>query len=131
MGWQLSWEGETVQEGDLTLAEIDEICDLAGITWVSLHPLRQPRHLRAIVAVLKARSGANPREVFDELASMRGGDALARIYEAPDDTLPTMYENGLPKAGDDPATTGSSGAPSSTTGRPTSPDDSESATSNS
>lgn len=128
MGWQIAWEGEAVAEGDLTLDEIDTICDLANIAWVELHPLRRPKHLRAIVAVLKARSGANARDVFNELGSMKGGDALARINETPDD-LPTMYENGLPKAGDGPATTGSSGAPSSTAGPPTSPDDSDSGTS--
>lgn len=130
MGWQIAWEGEALAEGDLTLDEIGTVCDLADIAWVSLHPLRHPRHLRAIVAVLKARSGADAQAVYRELGSMKGGEAIANIKDVPDD-LPTMYENGLPKAEDGPATTGSSGAPSSTTGRPTSPDDSESATSNS
>lgn len=130
MGWEIHWEGEAIREDDLTLAEIDQICDLANIPWVTLHPLRQPKHLRAIVAVLKAREGADARRTFDELGAMRGGDALAAIREA-DDDLPEVYENGLPKAGDGPETTGSSGAPSPSAGPPTSSDASDSGTSDS
>lgn len=122
--------GEKVfRTDDLTLDEAILIQKETGHSWFVINPLQDPAAAKAIQTRFLAR------EYGEEEAAKRAGSMTVRelvaAVKAVDDDLPDEYENGIPLVEDVPATSGSSGARGSSTGRRMSSGASPTETSNS
>lgn len=122
MSWTVTWEDHTYRETDLTIAEAEKIVEMTGESWLTIHPLRSPRHLAVIIAVLGERQGCDYHATLAKVRAMPVAEALELQGEEDADDLPYEYAGGLPLAGGGPGTAGSSGAPNDTDGPPPSPE---------
>ncbi len=111
---------------DLTLDEAVEVERDTGETWNTMNPFRSAVHARAILRVLALRENTN-----EDVGALTVAASLDRFEYVDEDDLPDLYEDGIPKAVDAPATNGSSGAPNATDGNPTKRDAKVDATSTS
>ncbi len=130
MGWQVR-----VGEGDdahtyhllnMSIEEIDALANEVGLHWSDLWPepfSKKPLvNAAKVVRHLAARHGI---EVPDPLTPRE----LFGYWDRVDDGLPSYWDGILPKGEEPPTSTGSSsGAPSDSSGPPTSSEDSPSET---
>lgn len=67
--WELTWNGETYREVDLTLGDAEDLEQRLGLSWLDINPIRSARQARVILAHLAAaRTAAD----FDVLAADLG-----------------------------------------------------------
>jgi hypothetical protein len=102
---------------DLTLDEMVVVEEECGATWVRFNPFLSSKHARAGLVAFVARSIGRD-EAARKVGALSVKEAVACFEVVPDD-LPEVFEDGIPKAGDDQGTTGSSGAPTDSDGPPT------------
>ena len=120
----------TTGEGHVTRLDDVPLEDLHAIA--ERHKLDSWFHLLAT----PLKHGAAAIDLFKYCCEQHGDKiptpitpkVLAPAFEWVPDDLPDTFEDGLPKAEDGTSTSGSSGAPSDSTGPLTSPDDSPSET---
>lgn len=104
--------GHVVRLDDVPLSDLQKIVEEAGLdSWVLLvtEPARNATAVEALYRYCCEISGDKPPE---RITAKVIGEAVSFVT----DDLPDTYRGGLPLAGDEPATSGSSGAPSDTTG---------------
>jgi len=113
---------------DLPLEAFGRIEDETDQRWIDVivAPAMSAKVAMVVYRIACEHVGAEPEALTP--AKLIGDTP---VFEMVDDDLPDTFEGGIPKSADDPATTGSSGAPESSTGHPTSPDGSPSGTSDS
>lgn len=102
MPYRITVEGVTFDTDDLTLDEAIAIEQATGVPWTSINPLRSGEHCKLVIAAYLARTRGQ-----EVAAKTVGAMTLREVLEAVkwvEDDLPTEYEDGLPKAGDGPAT---------------------------
>jgi hypothetical protein len=111
--WAVNTPKGQVRVSDLSLSESEAIEDACNAEWwnICAHPFRRAKYARVVYEAACRKVGAEPAEL-----TLR--DLPDTFVQVPDD-LPDVFEGGLPKPEDAPATTGSSGAPSDSDGRPT------------
>jgi len=128
--FELTIDGRVYSTNSLTLDESTLLEKECGKNWLELNPIRSSTEFRETVRVFLTRDH-NPGDVERILANFTIQSAMAAV-EWVDDDLPTVFEDGLPKAEGGPSTTTSSGSPAPPTGGlPTSPAANGSATSSS
>lgn len=93
MAWRIDFEGHTWRESELRLRDAEAICQATGESWGTLHPLRSPRHLAAIIAVLLARDdpAVDVRAKLEELLDRPVGPLLECIG-AGEESEPAPFE---------------------------------------
>ncbi len=101
----------------LSLDEAFDIETETGRSWAHINPMVTGRDCKAILVAFLARSHG-PEDAKKRVGTMSVRQVLESVRYV-DDDLPEEYENGIPKAGAEPATTGSSGVPAGSAGRPT------------
>lgn len=103
-------EGETFSTDDLTLDEAVAIEAELGVSWLLVDPLVSALHCRAIMRTFLART-RSAEEATKIVGAIGVGTALDAVNIIAD-TLPYMFEDGLPvpNPGAAPATSGSPGA---------------------
>lgn len=92
---------------DLTGKEMEAIEQSTGEPWSILNPFRSLPAYRAIVGAFCYRDGMSDQDLIEWFNALTVKDLTAslRIQNEPD--TPDSYQDGLPKAADEP-TTGSS-----------------------
>jgi hypothetical protein len=111
--------GHVVRLDDVPLSDLDRIAKDAGLdTWAALltAPLRDGAAAEAVYRFCCA-------SVEDKPADPITPKIVVAAFNWLDDDLPETFQGGLPKAEDDPATSGSSGVPNGSTGPPPYPGD--------
>jgi hypothetical protein len=115
---------------DLPLEDLARIEAEAEVRYVEV--LMAPASTAVVAQVVYRVACEHVDAVPEQLTAQRliGDPAknLPPVFELVDDDLPTVYEGGIPKSEDAPATTGSSGPSSGTGGPRTSSDASPSET---
>jgi len=130
MGFALTIDGRVYTTDSLSIDESEQLEKECGKSWLELNPIRTSTEFRATVRVLLTRDHT-PADIERILADFTVKSAMAAV-EWVDDDLPTVFEDGLPKAEGGPSTTTSSGSPAHPgSGHPTSPAANGSATSSS
>jgi hypothetical protein len=106
--------GHVVRLDDVPLSDLTNIAKEAELdTWAKLltEPLRDGAAAEAVYRYCCDTTGDTPPEKITP-------KLVVAAFNWVEDDLPDTFQGGLPKAGDDQATSGSSGAPSDTTGPP-------------
>ncbi len=106
--------GHVVRLDDVPLSDLTNIAKEAGLdTWAKLltEPLRDGAAAEAVYRYCCDTTGDTPPEKITP-------KLVVAAFNWVEDDLPDTFQGGLPKAGDDQATSGSSGAPSDTSGPP-------------
>lgn len=79
-GWQISWQGATWTDDDITGAEAVDISMRCGDGWRSLDPFASPVHLTVIVGVLSQRLAAwTYDKTVGELGAMSASELLGLV----------------------------------------------------
>jgi hypothetical protein len=118
MPFELSLNGATYRTDSLTLDEAERLETECGKTWLKLNPALSAKEFKATARVFLARDHA-PADVDRLVSAMTVGTAMQAVAWVEDD-LPTMFEDGLPKAAAGNSTGTSSASPSlPTAGLPT------------
>jgi hypothetical protein len=112
---KVSFGGDTWMTDDLTLDEMVVVEEDTGATWVRFNPFLSSKHARAALIAFLARSIGRD-EATRKVGALSIKEAIDCFEVVAEDDLPDVYENGLPKAEGEPATTGSSGAPNDSDG---------------
>lgn len=86
--WELCHGGHIVRWDDLTLAEVEQVEQLAGAPWQDVRPTRSAQHGLAVATVALARFFQDPAA---EALSVR-----LREWQPAEDDLPDMYLDGVP-----------------------------------
>lgn len=107
MPWKLTVLGRTFNTEDLTVGEAETLEDDLGCSWLMISPRASIKHYRALAAVFLAREMTF--EAANEKVRALPLNDLGDI-EKVEDSRPTLYEDGVPKAGGGPPTSGSSPA---------------------
>lgn len=95
--------GECWREGDLTLAQAEQIEDLVGKSWASIHPANSAKVARRIVAVMyAARHEVTIDDALGKLSPVTMSEFVAAIGSY--DDLPEEYLDGFPPEAADPST---------------------------
>lgn len=110
---------------DLPLDVFCRIEDETGLRYVDvlLGPASTAKTATVVYRIACERTESEPEELTPAMLI-----ADPPVFQLVDDDLPEVYEGGLPKSAAGQGTTGLSTAPDDSTGRPTSSDDSPSAT---
>lgn len=93
--WRIDFEGKTYREADLTLNDVERICDVTGTDWVQVHPLRSPAHLKAVLGLFLERGGESFDAACKRIGDMSASALLDTIDHDTDDT-PDAYVDGVP-----------------------------------
>lgn len=94
--WQITFEGKTHREDDLTIDMAERIEEAVGETWLHLVPLRSAKHARAILTVMHAAATGEPEAaVASRVKALKVGDFITAMQPI-DDDLPTLYQDGNP-----------------------------------
>lgn len=115
MPFVVSVDGEDYNTDDLTLDEAIAIERETGRSWATINPFASGGDCKAIIATFLSRT-VGAEEAAKRAGAMSLKQVLASVRVEESD-LPDEYVNGIPKAGGEPATTGSSGAPADSPGR--------------
>jgi hypothetical protein len=114
MPWQVTYQGETYRESDLTIGQCEALEELIGLSWLSLNPLRSAKQARILTAFVVAEGTGRPfDEVSAEIAALKADDYLKAYADAnsavlaiepePDD-LPSEWTDGIPPKAAVPST---------------------------
>lgn len=116
MPFAVNTPGGQVQLMDLPLEVLDKLEEETGRRWSQLlvAPGWNAKSVMALYNAACAHIGCEP----EPLTPRKVVDGAGLFEEVPDD-LPTVYEDGLPKAEGGTSTSGSSGAPDGSDGPPT------------
>lgn len=109
MPFELTLDGRVYNTHSLSLDESEQLEKECGKTWLELNPVRSSTEFRATARVFLTRDH-DAADVERILANVTIQSAMAAV-EWVDDDLPTVFEDGLPKAEGGPGTTMSSGSP--------------------
>lgn len=106
MPWKFTYEGEVYQEADLTLGDIDELCNTTGLTWNYVtYPLASPSNAWQILAGLHSkRTGRTIDEITAALKAMPVREFVKLYDNVEQDDLPTEYADGFPPSADEQPT---------------------------
>ena len=107
MAYKVSFEGEEFNTDDLTLDEAIGIERSTGRSWVLINPFRSAEDCKAIIVAFLTRT-RDETEATKLVGALSLREVLASVSVAEDD-LPEQFEGGIPLAGDDTSTDGSSG----------------------
>lgn len=114
MPFQVSFGDQTWRTDELTLNEAIGIEKVTGRSWMLINPFQSAEDCKAIMVAFLARDmDADAAE--DKVGALSLREVLDSVDVVKDDR-PDVYEDGLPKAADDPLTTGSSGEPNDSGG---------------
>jgi hypothetical protein len=117
MPFRVSFGGQNWRTDDLTLDEAIKVEEVTGRSWMEINPFRSAQDCKAIVVAFLSR------EMDAKAAEAKvGGLSLREVLDSVDvvkEDLPDLYQDGIPKEGDGPSTTGSSGEPGGSDGLPT------------
>lgn len=102
--------GGQVRLADLPLEVLDGLETETGRRWTELlmSPAATAKSALAVYAAACRENGSEP----EKLTPRRLIAEDQSVFEMVDEDMPTVFEDGLPKAGDEAPTSGSSGAPS-------------------
>jgi hypothetical protein len=104
--WQITYNGKTYREGDLTINDSEAIEKLLGATWSEIHPLRSARHAKVVAGfVISQGEQRHYEDVVAELGAMKTNAFLALVGPEEDD-LPAVWEDGVPQTAAAPGTDG-------------------------
>lgn len=106
MGWQITYDGHTYRQGELSIADAEAIDSALSERWAALAPAQSPGRLAGVVAWLHARRTDTP---FHEAATKVGAVGFIDLLNALEDEqedLPTEYSDGFPPPADNPTTSG-------------------------
>ena len=97
MPWQITIDGRTFREGDLTIGQAEQIDKQLDDLWVVLHPVKTPKRLAGLIAWLIAAETGEPfAETLDKVLTRKTTELFDAVgVEQPD--LPTEFENGFPQ----------------------------------
>jgi len=113
MAWQVSYQGATYRESDLTIGQCEALEDLIGLSWLSLNPLRSAKQARILTAFLVSEATGRPfAEVSDEVANLKADEFLNDFAEAnspltiepESDDMPAEWTDGIPPKAAVPST---------------------------
>lgn len=112
--WAVVTPKGQLRMSELPLALLPDLEEQTGDEWWSIaaHPYRRAKVALCVYRTACEHMGAEPEE-------LTLGDLPEVFVQVPDEIPDMVFEGGLPKSEDAPETTGSSGAPSDTGGRPT------------
>jgi hypothetical protein len=114
MPFQVTFGGRSWRTDDLTLDEAIAIEKVSGRSWMQINPFVSAEDCKAVMVAFLAR------EMDSSAAEAKvGALSLREVLDSVDlvkDDLPEVYQDGLPKAGGGPSTTGSSGEPAGSDG---------------
>lgn len=97
MPWRIQYDGHTLREGDITLAQAEHVEELTGESWLRINPYRSARHARAIVTVMyAAATGVQVADVAEKIGQIKVSDFLEMVDVVEDDT-PQEYTDGFPR----------------------------------
>lgn len=105
MPWQVTYQGVTYRESDLTIGQCETLEEMIGLSWLSLNPLRSAKQARILTAFLVAENTGRPfDEVSAEIAALKADDYLQGfadansppLVEQEDDDLPAEWADGIP-----------------------------------
>lgn len=113
MPFQIKVGDRTYLTDDLTLDEAIAIEEATGHSWREINPLRSAKDCKAILDAFRARLGEG-----DPAGAITLRNAIDLVSYVSDD-LPTLYEDGVPKAEAASPTDGSSSVLVGSDGHPT------------
>lgn len=79
VGWTVTFEGKAWTESDLTVADAAHVLEVAGGSWVTLHPLASPDMFAAILAQFLHNGGENFDEALIRVSQIRMVAALEMV----------------------------------------------------
>jgi hypothetical protein len=79
VGWTITFEGKAFCESDLTVADSIRALEVAGCTWVELHPLAGPAQFVALLATFLAAIGEDFDQAAARVSRLRMVDALDMV----------------------------------------------------
>jgi hypothetical protein len=113
MPWQITYQGETYRESDLTIGQCEALEELIGLSWLSLNPLRSAKQARVLTAFVVSEATGRPYDEVSEEVSQLKADAFLEDYatantplvieQEPDD-LPAEWTDGIPPKAAVPST---------------------------
>lgn len=117
MPYKLTVLGRTFNTEDLTVGEAEQLEAELNVSWLMMNPKISIGHCRAIIAKFLARE-MSPEAANEKIRAVTVPEMAAGI-EHVEDSKPTIYEDGIPKATGGAQINGSSGAPNDSAGLPT------------
>lgn len=102
MPFQVTIDDQRYLTDDLSLNEAIAVEEATGESWVYINPFRSAKHCKAIMVAFLARQ-MTAEEAKAKVEALSLDDAFSAI-KVVDDDLPDEFEDGLPKAGDEPST---------------------------
>ena len=102
----LRWDGVVHRTDGLKGREVAELEQALGVPYGQIQPARFMGHRLAVLAMFLRRTMS--AEAVEQALADLDISALDDLLEVVDDDLPGAFEDGLPKAGDEPSTGGSS-----------------------
>ena len=116
MEFAVNTPGGQVRLTDLPLEVLDRLETETGRRWTDLilSPAYTAKSAMKVYAAACDYSGSTPEPLTPR--RLIEADGKGSIFEMVEDDLPTVFEDGIPKAGDGTSTSGSSGAPSDSGG---------------
>jgi hypothetical protein len=99
MAWKFTHDGHVYKEGDVTVDQWGDICDLAGADWTVINPLRSPRYAKAIFSVVVSGHTGQDREAAAKTIGAMTTDQFLALFTDNDegDDLPREFEDGIPQ----------------------------------
>lgn len=99
MAWKFEHDGHVYREGDVTVDQWVDICDLAASTWAFVNPLRAPKDAKAIFTVVVADHTGQDRDVVSKIIGDMTTDQFLELFDANDETddLPEEFQDGIPQ----------------------------------
>lgn len=104
MPWRIEYDGHSLREGDITLAQAEQIETMTGVSWLRLNPIASAKHARAVLAVLYAAATDVAVDVVNEKIGAIPVPEFIEMVHVDDEDLPSEYVDGFPQSADGPST---------------------------
>lgn len=111
MAFAVNTPAGQVRLEDLPLEVLEDVEAQTGQDWPTMifAPASSAKVANALYKAVCAHRGCEPEQLTPK-------SLLNGLYEKVDDDVPTLFEDGIPKAADEEPTPGSSGAPDGSDG---------------
>lgn len=79
IGWTINYDGHAFAEGDLTVADALRACEIAGCSWVDLHPLAGLPQFVGLLAAFLMSIGEDEKAALEKVGALRMVDAFEMV----------------------------------------------------
>ena len=97
MAWKFTHDGNTYREGDVTVDQWVDICDLSGTSGSSPIPFASPKDAKAIFSVVVGDRTGDRDAAGKVIGGMSTDEFLELFEDVVDDDLPSEFEDGIPQ----------------------------------